>query len=127
MALKIGQNYSRRQIHAELGGDIVSYLPMRGGKVVCGCFKKTPKFNPEAPEVVTIGRGKGGKVEEAAIMVSRQHESIPIFLFRYNGAWEYIGDYRCTAYLTDPILCQQKMIENPARGLIYGVLYFEKV
>lgn len=129
MAFKIGQTYSRREISKELGGSYVSYLPMRDGKVVCGCFKKIPKYNPEAPEVVTIGRGKGGKVEEAARNISQQHEPIPIFLFRYDAAWGYIGDYRCTRYETDetdPVLCQQKMQENPERGLIVGVLYFEK-
>lgn len=127
MAFKMGQTYSRREISNNLGGDYVSYLPTRDGKVVCGCFKKIPKYNPEAPEVVTIGRGKGGKVEEAARKISQQHEPIPIFLSRHNAAWEYIGEYRCTGYDTNPVLCQQKMLENPVRGLIFGVLYFEKV
>jgi hypothetical protein len=126
MAFKIGQTYSRREISNRIGGDYVSYLPMREGNVVCGCFKKIPQYNPEAPEVITIGRGKG-KVEEAARTISRQHEPIPIFLFRYDAAWEYIGNYRCIRYETDPGLCQQKMHENPARGLIVGILFFEKV
>jgi len=125
MAFKIGQTYPRMEISNELGGDYVSYLPMHGGKVVCGCFKKIPKYNPGAPEEVTIG--KGPKVESAARKISQQHEPIPIFRFRYNAAWEYIGDYRCTKYETDPVLCQRKMHENPERGLIVGVLYFEKV
>lgn len=58
-------------------------------------------------------------------MVSRQTEPIPVFLYRGEGVWEYVGLYRCRGYSTDPELLRRKMRVNPVRGPITGVLYFE--
>jgi hypothetical protein len=41
------ESYTRDQIHEEVGGEKVSYLPQKEGRVVCGCF--SPDSNPEAP------------------------------------------------------------------------------
>ena len=92
---------------------------------MCGCFRLDPEYNPGAPEEVTLGEGPD--VQKSAEMVRRQAEPIPVFLFRDHGAWEYVGHYRCCDYRTAPKLLQRKMRENPARGPIKGVLYFEAV
>lgn len=120
----LGVRYSRLQISQMLGGSIQSFLPTKDRVVVCGCFKREPRWNPDAPEEVVFGPAP--MVEAAAERLSRQHEAIPIFLFAGSAAWEYIGDYRCTELLTDQGLCQEKMKRNPARGAIRGVLYFKK-
>jgi putative zinc finger/helix-turn-helix YgiT family protein len=125
MPFKVGQTYSREQISAALGGSPRAYLPLRGNRVVCGCFRVEPEWNPRAPSEVTLGAGP--VVQKSAELVSRQTEPIPIFLFRDDAAWEYIGLYHCRGYSTDPALLQRKMQENPARGVITGVLYFEPV
>lgn len=39
MAFMRGDSYTRDQIHAELGGETVSFLPQRDGRIVCGCFR----------------------------------------------------------------------------------------
>jgi hypothetical protein len=37
-----GESYTREHIQAELGGEMVSYLPQRDGRVVCGgCNRAT--------------------------------------------------------------------------------------
>lgn len=124
MELQIGRSYSRLEISKILGGSMRASLPISGGAVVCGCFKKALKWNPQAPDVVTLGVKP--RVHAAARTLAEQGGPIPIFLFQENAVWEYKGDYRCIDYSTDKKLCGQKMEENPVRGPIGGVLRFEK-
>jgi len=121
MQFIVGKTYSRREISDGLGGSIRSYLPTKAGRVVCGCFKRIPEKNPRAPEEVTIG-SFGTEFR----LMAEQDDPIPIFLFRSSSAWEYVGLYRCTGATTDPTVLQKKMQENPKRGVIRGVLYFER-
>ena len=120
----VARTYTRREIHNALGGSMQAYLPTVQQRVVCGCFKPTPRYNPDAPEKVTIGR-----VEDRAEprLVAQQTDPIPVFLFRESNAWEYMGRYRCTGLSTDQQLLLREMEANPARGVIAGVLYFERV
>lgn len=122
---ELGQSYSRAKISAELGGNIRSSLPESKGIVVCGCFNTANSWNPGAPEEVTLGVKQ--RVRTSARKLQELTAIIPIFLFRENSEWEYIGDYRCIEYTEDEELRTQKMRENPERGPIGGVLYFEKV
>src|SRR5262245_37146083 len=124
MAFEVGKTYSRHEISAQLGGSVVSYLPEKNGVVVCGCFKREPRWNPRAPEEVTFG-GPAPRVLRAAEIVATQNMPIPIFLYRRDGAWEYVGDYVCTGLNTDREFCATKERENPARGKICGVLTFK--
>ena len=130
MQLKIGQRYTRKEISGMLGGSIQLFLPEKNGKVVCGCFREDETFNPGAPEEVLFGTDYyQPAVERTAEMVYRQGqrgETIPIFMKRASARWEYIGNYRCTALLRDDTKLQQKMKAHPQRGVITGILYFEK-
>ncbi len=90
MKLEQGQQYTRRQIHEALGGNIEKYLPHVDGKVVCGCFD--PEKNPEAPLIVLPGNSQD-RMRWAAVFAAQQH-FVPCFLKRGMHAWEYIGDYR---------------------------------
>jgi hypothetical protein len=49
------RSYTRAEIHAMLGGDMVSYLPAVGNVVVAGCFRRDT--NPDAPAIVLPGNG----------------------------------------------------------------------
>jgi len=53
MNFKKGSEYTLAEISSVLGGESQSYLPQRGGKIVCGRF--TLKMNPEAPYTVLVG------------------------------------------------------------------------
>jgi hypothetical protein len=121
----VGRTYSRQEINAALGGSLRSYLPTREGRVVCGCFKRVPKYSPDAPQVVTFG--DHDKVQEVARLVWQQGDPIPVFVFRSACEWEYRGRYRCTDLSTEPDVLEREMAANPARGTIAGVLYFERV
>ena len=124
MALKIGEKYSRQEISELLGGPTIAYLPYKDGQILCGCFDRSPKWNPGAPEEVVYGPGP--IVKETAEMVHRQGSAIPIFLRRSPGNWEYVGDYRCIGHSRDPELLKARMNKYPERGRICGVLRFEK-
>ena len=127
MKLEIGHLYSRDEISRMLGGSIQSFLPMKDGKVVCGCFKTEEKYNPGAPEEVYFGRAWSmPKVEEAAEMVYKQGTPIPVFIFQAAAQWEYIGDYRCVGLSYDPALIAEKLRSYPQRGTMKGILRFEK-
>lgn len=118
---RIGNRYSRRQIASVLGGGLRTYLPTKKGRVVCGCFKPTPRYNPGAPDEVT----SGSDPTQLARLLAKQRDPIPVFLFRANRAWQYVGLYKYRGYSTDREFLKQKMHENPARGIIKGVVYFE--
>jgi hypothetical protein len=120
---QVGRTYFRQEINAVLGGSLVSYLPTVSRQVVCGCFKPMPRYNPGAPEKVTIGKAHRAEPQ----LVAKQSDPIPVFLFRSKGVWEYRGHYRCTGFSTNPKWLEQEMQANPARGKIAGVLYFERV
>jgi hypothetical protein len=95
---RIGGRYTRREIHAELGGSIQSYLPHREGRVVAACLRLDT--NPDAPNVILPGRGEG--IEHAADMLTNQDSPVPTFLKRSGGAWEYVGDYAVSSSSSDP-------------------------
>ena len=86
---KIGEAYTRRQIHEVLGGSVQSYLPTVQGRVVCACL--TTKMNPGAPHVILVGNKP--RVLQAAHQLVKQAELIPIFLKKASNAWVYAGNY----------------------------------
>jgi hypothetical protein len=127
MQFKTGQTYSRKIISDSLGGSIHHYLPFKYGRVVCGCFEANARYNPDAPEKVTYGPGP--IVEDSAKRVreqGNQGESIPVFLFRDKGEWEYKGRYRCIGHSRDRDKLKKEMGKNPERGPIVGILYFQR-
>lgn len=116
--------YSRREISEAVGGSTRTYLPMKDGKITCGCFKPSKKYNPEAPKRVTIGRLD--RPEPKAM--EKQKEPIPIFLFRSPGEWEYVGRYRCTGLDTKQATRKKERAKNPSRlHGVKGVLLFKRV
>jgi HNH endonuclease len=94
------QTYTRRQIHGEIGGDVQSYLPHAGGRVVCGCFD--PAMNARAPFEIDIGNKP--EVLRYAAVLQEQASEIPVFLRRGNLEWEFVGNFtpiRLTRDATD--------------------------
>lgn len=131
MALKLNHTYSRQEISDMLGGSVRAYLPFKDGRVTCGCFRNEEEYNPEAPEEVMFGcDAPMPNVEKSAEMVCAQGksgEAVPIFIFREPAKWEYVGNYQCIGLLRDVVLLQQKSQAHPQRGIITGILLFNKV
>jgi len=85
----IGSEYTRREIHAQVGGSIVSCLPTRNGVVVAACLSK--KFSPQAPEVVLCGRGV--RTDPVSALFLRQRSAIPVFIKSATRCWQYRGQF----------------------------------
>lgn len=84
------QCYSIDEIHEQLGGDRVLFLPNVDGKVVCARLKT--ETNPDAPNIILPGSGPN--IVRAAEILEQQPEAVPVFLKRQSNRWQYVGMYR---------------------------------
>lgn len=89
MVLTVGCEYTRAEIHAHLGGSVVSCLPTRDGAIVAACLSKS--FSPQAPEVVLCG--KGARTSPVSAQFARQRMPIPVFLKSASSRWQYRGRF----------------------------------
>ncbi|MGD0778302.1 MAG: hypothetical protein ABSC05_36430 [Candidatus Solibacter sp.] len=102
---KIGNRYTRAEIHNTLGGSMQSCLPTRNGSVVCGCFIKG-RLNPGAPHRVLAGTGK--IIESSARVFASQKEPVPVFIKHRVNESEYVGDFRVASLSQDPSLISRE-------------------
>ena len=88
-----GKFYTWRDIRAEIGGDGKQwYLPTVNGRVVAGCFKRSPTTNPDAPDIILPGNGPF--IKEAARRFTAQGSAVPIFIKQAVNHWKYVGMYK---------------------------------
>ena len=92
----LGCEYTRRQIHAHLGGSVVSCLPTRRGVIVAACLSKA--FSPQAPEVMLCGRGV--RTTPVSALLAHQKVPIPVFLKSASNRWEYRGQFLVAQYFS---------------------------
>jgi len=85
----LGNEYTRHEIHAHLGGSMVSCLPTRNGAIVAACLSK--KFSPRAPEIVLCGRGV--RTSPVSELFASQQVQIPVFLKSESNRWQYRGHF----------------------------------
>jgi hypothetical protein len=85
-----GAEYTRCEIHAHLGGSIVSCLPTFNGAIVAACLSK--KFSPGAPEVVLCGRGV--RTTPISALFARQKAAVPVFIKSALNRWQYRGRFK---------------------------------
>ena len=86
----VGSQYTRDEIHAEVGGSKVSCLPTHGGRIVAACLSR--KFSPAAPHVVLCGQGpRTGAVSK---LLTIQAGELPVFIKRAASRWEFQGNFR---------------------------------
>lgn len=90
---EIGREYTRDEIHAQVGGSKQSYLPIKNGAVVAACLK--PQVNPRAPQVILCGRGE--RIAPAGHLLASQQHAIPVFLKRGTSRWEYLGLFKAAS------------------------------
>lgn len=86
---EIGSEYTRDEIHTQLGGSKQSYLPTVGGHVVAACVKRD--LNPHAPKVLLCG--KGPIIESSAVTLAKQADAVPIFIKMGVNRWKYEGKF----------------------------------
>jgi len=91
----IGRDYTRNEIHAQLGGSKVSCLPTRDGAIVAACL--TAAFSPDAPRVVLCGQGP--RTGPVSVMLARHRGAIPVFIKLGASRWEFRGAFEVTGSL----------------------------
>lgn len=89
----IGTDYTRDQIHAQLGGSKQSYLPTVSGQIVAVCLRL--ELNPRAPNVVLCGNGP--IIAAAGATLAKQQGAVPVFIKRGINRWEFQGNFKVTA------------------------------
>ena len=87
---KVGSDYTRDEIHAEVGGSKVSCLPTQDGMVVAACLSQ--KFSPAAPHVVLCGQGQ--RTGAVSKLLTIKQGTLPVFVKRAACRWEFCGDFR---------------------------------
>jgi len=85
----LGCEYTRGEIHSQLGGSTVSCLPTSNGVIVAACLSK--KFSPQAPEVVLCGQG--ARTGTVSALFARQRSAIPVFIKNASSRWQYRGRF----------------------------------
>lgn len=104
----VGSEYTREEIHARVGGSMVSYLPTLRSSVVAACLTK--RLNPAAPRVVICGRGPG--IARAGELLAAQANAIPVFVKRAVNRWEYRGLFKPGASHTSGSEFLARVIES---------------
>ena len=123
--MEIGNQYTREEIAAELGGSVVEYLPRANGRVVCACLRMD--YNPDAPEIILAGFGP--QIEESAAMLCKQRGIIPVFIKRNTNAWESVGDFEVEKCSTDPGEIKKQEVRSGRSGKegISRIIYLKEI
>jgi len=113
-----GQRYSRDEIAAHFGGSAIEYLPTVKGRVVCACLR--PDLNPDAPQVILVGRGP--IIEGSADLLCEQRDLIPVFIKQRTNEWELVGHYaveRCSQAAEEIVRHQTAAGRDDVTRVIY--------
>ncbi|WP_179258548.1 DUF3883 domain-containing protein [Caballeronia sordidicola] len=102
------------------GGD--DYIRTKDGEVKGLALRLD--LNEEAPEVIVVG--KGPRIEHRAKLLLDTPYAVPTYVKRGTNAWEYLGEYRATAYRTGRSTIEQYRGERRADD-IAGILFLESV
>lgn len=86
----VGSEYTRNEIHAQVGGSKQSYLPTSGGKVVAACITK--RLNPLAPNIILCGQGL--IIASSGFQLAKQRDPIPVFVKLAVNRWQLQGCFR---------------------------------
>lgn len=100
------------------GGD--DYIRTKDGKVKGLALRLD--LNEGAPEVIVVG--KGPRIQGRAKLLIDTPHAVPTYVKRGTNAWEYLGQYRATAYRTDRSTIEQYRGARIAAD-IAGILFLE--
>ena len=87
---RVGSQYTRDEIHLEVGGSKVSCLPTQRGRIVAACLSR--KFSPAAPHVVLCGQGQ--RTSAVSKLLTIQAGQLPVFIKLAASRWEFRGNFR---------------------------------
>ena len=120
--LELGVSYSRKEIHAQLGGSLQGYLPHVGKRVVAACLRHDT--NPHAPFVILVGTGEG--IQQAADWLCHQEMPVPTFIKRGTGKWDYVGNFKVERWSKDGFELNEQA-DRSGRNNITQVIHMAQV
>ena len=88
--LMVGSQYTRDELHAEVGESKVSCLPTQDGRTVAA--RLSQKFSPSAPHVVLCGQGQ--KTGTASKLLTIEPGKLSVFIKRAASRWGFRGNFR---------------------------------
>ena len=83
----------------------------------------TTTLNPEAPEIVVVG--KGPNIEKNAQRYLEQDEYVPLYIKQAVNQWSYAGDFKAIQYSTDPSIIEKHRRHRPINK-VAGILFLSK-
>lgn len=119
---KVGQDYTRDEIHQRVGGSKETYLPMLNGDVVAACLTKD--YNPLAPHVILCGDGRD--IARFGARLAMQTAPVPVFMKRAVNRWEFLGYFKSRASFTSEPLFE-RLIEGSGRTDVTRAVILEEV
>ena len=93
---RVGSQYTRDEIHSEVGGSKVSCLPTQRGRIVAACLSR--KFSPAAPHVVLCGQGP--RTSAVSKLLTIQAGQLPVFIKLSASRWEFRGNFRVEEFFS---------------------------
>lgn len=116
----VGQEYALREIMDQLGGEMMSFLPRKDGRIVCGRFRQAP-FNPNAPYEILVGNLP--KVRAHLDMLLAQGGTIPVFVKEGANRWRFHGPMAVDRYETKPEIVKRAAGASERKEGVHGVLH----
>jgi hypothetical protein len=113
----VGKPYTRKEIHAQLGGSMRACLLEARGSVVGICYE--PRMNPQAPREILIGRGP--QKERAGQALAAQPDAVPVFAKRRSNTWEFVGNFKGAGYIASEYEAARRA-DGSGRTDVAGVL-----
>ena len=111
------RNLTTEELASELaGGD--SYIRTKNNLVMGLAI--TTLLNPEAPEIVVVG--KGPRIVSNAKLFLEQQQYVPVYVKQSKNNWKYLGHYRADSYSQDPSVID-KHRKDRATEEVDGILF----
>lgn len=120
--LKQNQIIDTREL-ADITAGGTDFIRTKNGEVKGIAIR--PDLNPEAPEIVLVGRGRNRQPRAQRYFESGSH--IPAFIKRAANQWEYVGEYRATHYTEDRQEVERRPKGSRIPNSVEGVLFLEKI
>lgn len=98
------------------GGD--SYIRTKNN-IVKG-LAITTNLNPEAPEIIVVGKGK--KIVSNAMLFVKQQQYVPVYVKQTVNSWKYLGEFKADKYTRDVDIIE-KHRKNRLASDVDGVLF----
>lgn len=118
MNLNVGDIFTRDQLSICVGAGGDSCFLHKQKTVVA--IAMNPELNPDAPEILLVGKGPMKERYAAALLASG--DVVPTFIKRDVNQWEYMGEFKAEKIEHDKDLISEHS-KISRRNDIWGVMF----